>query len=137
MSPGAVIAWARLARPSFAAERDDDLAVRVELDAEAALVIGRLGLAQAGDALGGGIAVGSRLGGDFAQLGDDMGRRRAVGIAHAEVDHVLAPRPRRRLHRIDLGEDVGRQALDAVEFVGHRVDCMTAIAAVPQAHQRS
>ena len=49
-------------------------------------------------------------------------RRGAVGIAHAEVDDVLAARPRRRLHRIDFGEDVGRQALDAVEIVGHR-DC--------------
>ena len=43
----------------------------------------------------------------------------AVGIAHAEVDDVLAARARRGLHRVDFGEDVGRQALDAVEFVGH------------------
>ena len=88
--------------------------------AEAALVISRLGLAQAGDAAAGRIAVGVGLGRDLGQLVDDVLRRRAVGIAHAEVDDVLAARPRRGLHRVDLGEDVGRQAPDAVEFVGHR-----------------
>ena len=60
-----------------------------------------------------------RLGRDLGQLVDDMLGRGAVGIAHAEVDDVLAPRPCRRLHRIDFGEDIGRQAADAVEFVGH------------------
>ena len=37
-----------------------------------------------------------------------------------EVDDVLASASRRRLHRVDFGEDVGRQALDSVEFVVHR-----------------
>jgi len=43
------------------------------------------------------------------------------GIHHVcyEVDDILAARPRRRLHRIDLGEDIGRQPADAVEFFGH------------------
>ena len=63
--------------------------------------------------------MGGGLGGDLGQLGDDMRRRRAVGIAHAEIDDVLAARAGRRLHRVDLGEDVGRQAADAVEFVVH------------------
>ena len=60
------------------------------------------------------------LGRDFAQLVDHVLGRRAVGIAHAEVDDVLAARARRGLHRVHFGEDVGRQALDAVEFLGHR-----------------
>ena len=80
------------------------------VDAEAALVIGRLRLAQAGDAAARRIAVGVGLGRDFGELVDDMLGRRAVGIAHAEVDDVLAARARRGLHRIDFGEDVGRQA---------------------------
>jgi hypothetical protein len=50
----------------LATESDDDLPVRVELDAEAALVIGRLGFAQAGDALRRGVAMGAGLRGDFA-----------------------------------------------------------------------
>ena len=45
--------------------------------------------------------------------------RRAVGIAHAEIDHVLAPRPRRGLHRIHLGENVGRKPPDTVEVIVH------------------
>ena len=49
------------------------------------------------------------------------GGRRAVGVAHAQVDDVLAGRARRRLQPVDLGEDVGRQAADAVELgLGHR-----------------
>src|SRR3546814_13031584 len=55
-------------------------------------------------------------------LGDlrhHMRRRRPVGIAHAEVDNILPPRPRRSLHRVHLGEYIRRQAADAAEIVGH------------------
>jgi hypothetical protein len=48
-----------------------------------------------------------------------MGRGRAVGIAHAEVDDVLAAGARRRFHRIDLGEHIGRQPANAVEVTVH------------------
>ena len=102
------------------AQGDDHLLVGIERDVEAALVVSRLGLAQAGNALGRRIAVGRGLGRDFGELVDDVLRRRAVGIAHAEVDDVLAAGARRRLHRVDLGEDIGRQAADAVELVVHR-----------------
>ena len=50
------------------------------------------------------------------QLGDDVRRRRPVGVAHAEIDDVATGGARLRLQRVDLGEDVGRQALDAVEL---------------------
>jgi hypothetical protein len=40
--------------------------------------------------------MGSRLGRDLGQLVDDMFRRGAIRIAHAEVDDVLAARPGRR-----------------------------------------
>ena len=59
------------------------------------------------------------LGGDLGELVGDMPRRGSVGIAHAQIDDVLAPRSCRGLHRIHFGKDVGRQALDAIEFVGH------------------
>jgi hypothetical protein len=61
--------------------------------------------------------VGGRLRSDFAQLVDNVLGRGAIGVAHAEVDDVLAARALRRLHRVDFGEDVGREAADAVEFV--------------------
>ena len=67
----------------------------------------------------------ARIAGDLGELLDDMGGRRAVGIAHAEIDDVLAARAGGRLHRVHLGEDVGRQAADAVEIggVGHGAAC--------------
>ena len=101
------------------AEGGDHLRVGIELHAETALVIAGLGPAQPGDALRGRVAVGARLAGGLAQLGDHVRRRREVRVAHAEVDDVGAARPRRRLDAVDLLEDVRRQALDAVE-IAHR-----------------
>ena len=45
-----------------------------------------------------------------------MGRRRQVGIAHAEIDDVGAGIARGRLGAVDLLEDVRRQAADAVKL---------------------
>jgi len=56
---------------------------------------------------------------DFAQLVDHVIGRRQVGIAHAEVDDVPARLACRVTHRVDFGDDIGRQALDAVELVFH------------------
>jgi len=53
------------------------------------------------------------------QLVDDMGRRRQIGIAHAQVDNILSRRARGRPHRVHFGDDIGRQAFHAVEFFGH------------------
>ena len=92
------------------AERGDDLAVRIELHAEAAAVIGGLGAPQPGDAARGGIAVGARPADRLDQLVEDMLRRRQVGIAHAEIDDVGAAGARRRLQAVHLLEHVGRQA---------------------------
>ncbi len=98
------------------AERRHDLGVGVELHAEAALVIAGLGAAQAGDALGGRIAVGARLAHGLDELVDDVLGRLEVRIAHAEIDDVGAVGPGGGLDAVDLLEDVGRQALDAVEI---------------------
>ncbi len=103
----------------FRAEGDDHLALGIELDAETAGVIGRLGAAQAGDAARGRIAMGARILDRLDQLLDDMRRRRPVGIAHAKVDHIATRRSRLRLQRIHFGEDIGRQSLDAIEFFFH------------------
>ena len=105
------------------AERGDDLAVRVELHAEAALVIGRLRAAQAGDALGGGIAVRARLARRLDQLVDDVARRRQVGIAHAEVDDVGASGSGLGFQTIDLFEHIGRQAPHAIKIAHQSRPC--------------
>ena len=60
----------------------------IELDLEAPRVVGGAGAAQAGDAARYRIAVGSRVLHRFDELGDDMRGCRAVGIPHAEIDHV-------------------------------------------------
>ena len=81
--------------------------------------------------------MGIGLGRDFAKFVDDMPRRSAVRVAHAEIDDVLAARARRRLHRVHLGEHVGRQALDAVKFLGHpRVLARECCAAARPVRQR-
>ena len=113
------MAWAMLAKPSLEPSVDHHLGVGIELHAEAAPVIGGLRLAQALDALGGGIAVGARIAHRLDQLVDDMLGRRHVRIAHAEIDDVLAARARLGLELVDLLEDVRRQPLDSVEIVGH------------------
>jgi hypothetical protein len=59
----------------------------------------------------------ARLGNRLDQLVDDVLRRRQVGIAHAQVDDVGAASACRRLQPVDLGEDVGRQTLDAVKVL--------------------
>ena len=101
------------------AERGDDLRVGIELHAEAALVIGALRPAQALDAARGGIAVGARVAHRLDQLLHDMLGRRHVGIAHAEIDDVVAARARLRLELVDLLEDVRRKPLDSVEIAVH------------------
>jgi hypothetical protein len=52
----------------------------------------------------------------FDQLGDNVGRRRQIGITHAEVDDVFAPSTRFHFHTVDDAEHVGRQPFDALKF---------------------
>ena len=99
------------------AERRDDLRVGIELHAEAAVIIGGL-RACAGQECrarrnSGACAAWRRL----AQLLDDVLRRRQVGIAHAEIDDVVAARAGLRLQLVDLLEDVRRQPLDAMKVL--------------------
>ena len=55
----------------------------------------------------------------LAQLVDDMLGRRQIGVAHAQVDNVPSRVAGCGAHVIHFGDDIGRQALDAVELVGH------------------
>jgi uncharacterized protein len=56
---------------------------------------------------------------DLNQLVDDVTRRGPVGVAHRQVDDVLARAARRHLQLVGDVEDVGGQALDAREFGDH------------------
>ncbi len=55
--------------------------------------------------------------GRLHQLVDDVAGRFLVGIAHPEVDDVLALGARLRLQVVDDREDVGREPLDSIELV--------------------
>ena len=97
------------------AQSSDDLRVRVQRDAEAALIIIGLGAPQSGDPLGSGVTIGARAPRRLDQLVDHMFGRGQVGIAHAEVDDVGAAGARLGLEPVYLLEDIGRQALDAIK----------------------
>jgi len=119
------------------AQADNDFLVGVEIDIETPLVIGRLGLPEAGNAAARRIAMGVRLSRDLGKLFDHVFRRRSVGIAHAKIDDVLAASARRGLHRVDFGEDVGRQALDSVEFVAVHAGPLTDVSAPSMSRKRA
>ena len=110
----------QIGQPFLGAEGGDHLRLRVQRHAEAAGVIAGQRLPQAGDALRHRIAMGARVLHRLHQLGDDVRRRRAIGVAHAEIDDVLAHATGLGLGAVHLGEDVGRQAPDTVELLGHR-----------------
>ena len=103
--------------PLLGTERGDGLALGIDRHPEAPLVIARDRAPQPANAARVRIAVRLRILHRLDELRDDMGRRGGVRIAHAEIDDVLAGRARRRLHRVHLGEDVGRKALDPVELL--------------------
>ena len=98
----------------------DRLDLRVELDAVLGLVPLDDLLAQARNALGHGVAVVAGIPGGFHQLFNHDRRRRTVGIAHAQIDHIELCRAQPGLHLVHHGEDVGRQLGDAVEVLDHR-----------------
>ena len=101
------------------AHGDDHLGVGIQVHAETAGVVVGLGATQAGNAARRRIAVGVGLARHFAQLVDHVRRRRQIGIAHAQVDDVLAGRAGGGAHGVGLRDHIRRQAFHAVEFFGH------------------
>ena len=99
---------------------DDCLAVGVEVDAVARLVPPGDRATQPRYALRHRVPVGIGALHRLDQLVDDVTRRRAIRIAHAHVDDVLAAPARRHLQFGGDVEDIRRQARDARKF-GHLV----------------
>jgi hypothetical protein len=94
------------------ADGDDRLGVRVQLDAVAAPVPVADGLSQPGNPARDRVAVRVLALRRLHQLVDDVLRRRAVGVAHRQVDDVLAAPARRHLQLVGDVEDVGRKPLN-------------------------
>jgi hypothetical protein len=103
--------------PFLRADGDDRLRLRIELDAVAPLIPVADRAAQPRDAARHRIAVRVGAPDRLDQLVDNMPRRGAVGIAHTEVDDVLAPAAGRHLELGGDVEDVRREALQALELV--------------------
>src|SRR5262249_17612180 len=97
-------------------DRDDRLALRVEVDVPAPLVPVAYRAAQARYPLRHRVAVRVAALDGLDQLGHDVRRRRAVRGPHAEVDDVLAPAARGHLELGRDGKDVGRKARQAREL---------------------
>ncbi len=97
-------------------DREDRLGLGVEVDVEPVLVPSADRPPQPRYALRHRVAVGILALRDLHQLVDDVLRGRLVGVAHAEIDDVLAARSGRRLELVDDREHVGRQPLDAAEL---------------------
>ena len=97
------------------ADRDDRFVVGVDVDGVAVAVPMRDRAAQARNALRRRVAVGVGPLRRFGELGDDVRRRRAVGVAHAHVDDVFPAPARLRPQFGSDGKDVGRKAIDARE----------------------
>ena len=96
------------------AQQRDDLGGRVELHAEARGVEPGHRLAKRRLALVAGVLVRRGVGGALRQRLDDVGRRRQVGVADAEADDVDAGGAALGDLALDVGEQVGRQALHAL-----------------------
>ncbi len=97
-------------------QRGDDLGVGIELHAEPARIIGRLGAPQSRYSLRRRITVGARLADHFLELFDHMGGRRQIGIAHAEIDDIGAAVPGGSLGAVDLLEHVRRQPANTIKL---------------------
>ena len=89
-SPGPIVIEHEVREALLRADHRDRLGVGIELDAVAALVPLADRGAQVGDAARRRVAVVARVARRLADLLDDVRRRRQVGVAHAEVDDVLA-----------------------------------------------
>ena len=99
------------------ADRGDHFAVGIQLHLVAVAIPRRHRVAEEVAAPGCGVSVILRILGGLYELGDDVLRRRHVGVAHAQIDDVLAAGAGFRLQVVDDGEDVRREAFDPIEIV--------------------
>ncbi len=100
------------------AQQRHDLGLRVERDAETSIVVASHGATELGRPAIGRILVGALVAHALDQGGHYVGRRGSVGVADAEADDVDAGGTLGGHPALDLGEQVGRQALDARRQVG-------------------
>src|SRR5690606_8627201 len=93
-------------------DRDNGLAIGIELDRVAALVPIGDRLAKTGNPLGYRVSV--RLGASrrLHQFVDDVLRGIAIGVTHRHIDDILAPTPGRHFELARDVENIGRKPVD-------------------------
>ncbi len=90
----------------FGAHGDDRFFFGVEIDVVVALVAGADLLAKFRNAARQRIAMIARIAGGFAELVDDYFRGLAIGVTHAEIDHVHLGCPCLCAHLVENGKDI-------------------------------
>lgn len=98
------------------ADGGDGFGFRIEFDAPFAFVALGDGKAEVGNAAGDGVAMIAGIAGGLNEFVDDDTGSRSVGIAHAEVDHILLGCAEFCLHFVDDGKNVRGQLGDAVKL---------------------
>ena len=106
----------QVCEPFLRTDRAHDLRLRIDRDAEAARVVLADRAAQLLDAAAHRVAVVGGPERGLAQLLDGDRRRREIGVAEAEVDHIVSFVPQLPLQLVHGREDVGRQVVDAVKL---------------------
>ncbi len=114
VSPGPKQRQAEVAETFLRAQAGDQLPLRIEPHAMLAEILGGHLAAEAEDARRLAIAVVLRVSGGLGQLFDHQVLRRIGRIAHAQVDHVVARTAFFVLQPVELGEQIGGQAADAL-----------------------
>src|SRR5581483_2347691 len=107
----------QMREPLLGADGHDRLGIRIQRDAESALVPVADRPPQPRNSLRYGISVGIVSLRRLDQFVDDVPRCHAIGVAHAHVDDVLPALARRRLQLSGDVENVRRESLDAWEFL--------------------
>ena len=110
---GAHQGQAEVAEAFLRPQADDHFPLRVQADAVGLEILGGHFPPQAEDAHGLAVAVIFGVAGGLGQLFDDQVLGRIGGVAHAQVDHVVAGAAFFVHQAIDLGEQIGGQPPDA------------------------
>ncbi len=99
-------------------DRADDVHVGVEGDAELARIPLADGLTQVRQPAAGGVPVIHRLGRSLGELVDRDLRRRDIGIAETEIDHVATLSPKLTLQLVDGRENVRGEIVNSTKLQG-------------------
>jgi hypothetical protein len=101
-----------VAKALFRAEADNHFFVGIESDSEPLEVFRGNFAAEVGDDVRLAVAMVARVAGGLDQFVDDEILGRVRGVAHAQVDHIVAGPPLVVEQRVDPPEQVRRQARD-------------------------